>query len=276
MAEDWRFEKSPHVEIGGLRAYAGVPLKFETEFGQHVAFGSLCVASNSPEKLLCPLMQQSLIRLADGIVSDIVHSARARRQSERRRMFQLIYDAQRLFEEHANMEQEIPKMLQEIYPGMEVTIQKTTDGRISLGNGTGFSTRELEHGLWEDTDYFDYAIQQLNHLDMTAPRAVRAIVAQCSSQCVPTFLVVACNDFKRVFDDVDSWFVQTCAVSINQNVQYVQQLLTMNPNTDGLVSLLAKPCTPGGTCYQGILSPRYHTSASDSDTWHPRFCRAPD
>lgn len=213
MVNDWRFEKSPHVEVGGLRAYAGVPLKFETEFGQHVAFGSLCVASNSPEELLSPVVQQSLIRLADGIVSDIVHSARARRQKERRRMLELICDAQRHCDEHADMEQEIPKIVQEIYPGMEVVIRKTTDGCISLESGTTFSTCELEHGLWEDTDYFDYAIEHLNHLDMTAPRAVRAIAAQCASQTVPTFLVVACNDLKRIFDDVDSWFLQACAVS---------------------------------------------------------------
>ncbi|EMD93386.1 hypothetical protein COCC4DRAFT_191892 [Bipolaris maydis ATCC 48331] len=212
MVYDWRFEKSPHVEVGGLRAYAGVPLKFETEFGQHVAFGSLCVASNSPQELLSPVVQQSLIRLADGIVSDIVHSARARRQKERRRMLELICDAQRHCDEHADMEQEIPKIVQEIYPGMEVVIKKTTDGYISLESGTTFSTCELEHGLWEDTDYFDYAVKHLNHLDMTAPRAVRAIAAQCASQTVPTFLVVACNDLKRIFDDVDSWFVQTCAM----------------------------------------------------------------
>lgn len=212
MAADWRFEKSPHVEIGGLRSYAGVPLKFETEFGQHVAFGSLCVASNSPQERLSPAVQQSLVRVADSIVSDIVHSARARRQKERRRMLELICDAQRHCDEHANMEEEIPNMLQTMYPGMEITIKRTTDDSISLKSGTAFSTRELEQGLWEDTEYFDYAINQLNHLDMTAPRAVRAIAVRCASQRVPTFLVVACNDLKRIFDDVDSWFVQTCAV----------------------------------------------------------------
>lgn len=216
MAADWRFEKSPHVEIGGLRSYAGVPLKFETEFGQHMAFGSLCVASNSPQEQLAPSVQQGLVRIADAIVSDIVHSARARRQKERRRMLELICDAQRLCDEHANMEEEIPKMLQEIYPDMEATIKRTTDGSISFECGTAFSTSDLEQGLWEDTEYFDYAIKRLNHLDMTASRPVRAVAIRCASQYVPTFLVVACNDLKRVFDDVDSWFVQTCAVSSNR------------------------------------------------------------
>ena len=193
MAADWRFEKSPHVEIGGLRSYAGVPLKFETEFGQHVAFGSLCVASNSPQEQLAPSVQQSLVRLADAIVSDIVHSARARRQRERRRMLELICDAQRLCDEHANMEEEIPKIFQEIYSDMEVAIKRTTDGIISFEGGTSFSARELEQSLWEDTEYFDYAIKERNHLDMMAPRPVRAVAVKCASQCVPTFLVVACN-----------------------------------------------------------------------------------
>lgn len=60
---------------------------------------------------------------------------------------------------------------------------------------------------------FDYAIENLNHLDMTAPRPVRAIAAQCTSQRAAMFLVVASNDFKMVFDDMDSWFVHMCAVS---------------------------------------------------------------
>lgn len=60
---------------------------------------------------------------------------------------------------------------------------------------------------------FDYAIENLNHLDMTAPRPVRAIAAQCTSQRAAMFLVVASNDLKMVFDDIDSWFVHMCAVS---------------------------------------------------------------
>lgn len=215
MANDWRFERSPHVEIGGLRAYAGVPLRFQTEFGEHVAFGSLCVASNSPEELLSQATQQALVRLADWIVADIVHSARARRQRERRRMLELLSRAQRRCDERFDMEQEIPKILREVYPGTEVSIVRTMDGRVVLEEGASFSTSDLEQGLWEDTGCFDYSIEKLNHLDLTAPRAVRAVVAQCTSQIVPTFLVVACKDFKLVFDDADSWFAQMCAVSSN-------------------------------------------------------------
>ncbi|EDU40979.1 conserved hypothetical protein [Pyrenophora tritici-repentis Pt-1C-BFP] len=216
MVEDWRFKHSPHVEQGGLRAYAGVPLKFETEFGEHVAFGSLCVASNSPQELLSRTVQQSLARLADWIVADIVHSARGRRQRERRRMLELLSYAQQQCDEYADMEQAIPNMLRQVYPDAQVTITQAINGQIILDSGTTFLSSKLEQGLWEDTAYFDYAIKTMNHLDMTAPRAVRAIAAQCTSQRAPTFLVVACNDLKMVFDDVDSWFVNTSVTILSQ------------------------------------------------------------
>jgi hypothetical protein len=57
MAEDWRFRESPHVEQGGLRAYAGAPLRFETEFGEVVAFGSQrqgSAAENAQENARSP------------------------------------------------------------------------------------------------------------------------------------------------------------------------------------------------------------------------------
>ncbi len=151
MANDWRFEKSPHVEQGGLRAYAGVPLRFETEFGEHVAFGSLCVASNSPQEPLSNLVQQSLARLADWIVTDIVQSARLRRQRERRRMLELLSRSQQQCEDHMDMEEAIPRMLEDVYPNTQVSINQITDNQITLDGGTSFSTSELEQGLWEDT-----------------------------------------------------------------------------------------------------------------------------
>ncbi|KAI4710911.1 hypothetical protein J4E89_004501 [Alternaria sp. Ai002NY15] len=157
MAKDWRFEKSPHVEQGGLRA------------------------------------------------------ARARRQKERRRMLELLSEAQQQCDNHHNMEEVIPRMLEDVYLNTRVSIYQTTDSHITLPGGTSFRTSELEQGLWEDTAYFDYAIENLNHLDMTAPRPVRAIAAQCTSQRAAMFLVVASNDFKMVFDDMDSWFVHMCA-----------------------------------------------------------------
>ncbi|KAH3984998.1 hypothetical protein HBI70_064720 [Parastagonospora nodorum] len=211
MAEDWRFKDSPHVAEGGLRAYAGVPLRFETEYGQHVAFGSLCVASNSPQAELSAEQQRSLARLADWIVSDIVTSARARRQRERRRMTELTTCLQNLCDDGANMEDAVLETVREIYPDAAVDIHRNTSGRIQFDGGTDFPTSELDQGLWEDVEHFDHLIEQYNHLDMVASKIVRVVAVQCASEDIPTFLTVGSRDFRYVFDDLDSNFIQTCA-----------------------------------------------------------------
>jgi signal transduction histidine kinase/ActR/RegA family two-component response regulator len=211
MDQDWRFKESPHVAEGGLRAYAGVPLRFETEFGQHVAFGSLCVASNFPQAELSAEQQRALARLADWIVSDMVTSARARRQRERRRMTELTTHMQRLCDDGAGMEEIILKTVREVYPNAIVELHRTTSGRIQLEGGADFATSELDQGLWEDVEHFDHLIVEFNHLDMVASKIVRAVAVQCASQEKPTFLVVGSKDFRYVFDDVDSTFIQTCA-----------------------------------------------------------------
>lgn len=65
MMEDWRFRESPYVESGGLKAYAGAPLRLQNESGECVALGSLCVASRTSQEPLTRLQQQTLARLAD-------------------------------------------------------------------------------------------------------------------------------------------------------------------------------------------------------------------
>ncbi|KAL6712165.1 hypothetical protein ACN47E_000042 [Coniothyrium glycines] len=219
MAEDWRFQKSPHVEQGSLRAYAGVPLRFETEFGDHVVFGSLCVASNSPQEQLSKEQQRSLARLADWIVADLVQSAKTRRQAVRRRMLEFLDQAQKQCDDDVDMEALIPNILRDVYPSAHVSIHRTTDDQFELQGGTIFKPSELEHGLWEDYRYFDSLIEDSNHLDMVAPRIVRVISAQCASQRIPTYLVVGSDDFKVVFDDVDSWFIHMCATLLSRHWQ---------------------------------------------------------
>jgi signal transduction histidine kinase/CheY-like chemotaxis protein len=211
MAEDWRFKLSPHVDEGGLRAYAGVPLRFETEYDQHVAFGSLCVASNSPQAELSGDQQRTLVGLADWIVADIIHSARGRRQRERRRMAELTTQLQKMCENGVNMEETILETLRDVYPATTVEIRRTTTGQIQLEGGTDFRTSELDQGLWEDWDCIDHMIKEFNHHDMVAPKIVRLVATHCASEETPTYLIVGSKDFRFVFDDVDSGFVQTCA-----------------------------------------------------------------
>ncbi|KAJ8114962.1 hypothetical protein OPT61_g3280 [Boeremia exigua] len=214
MAEDWRFRESPHVEVGGLRAYAGAPLRFETEFGEQVAFGSLCVASNSVQQPLSADQQRSLARLADWIVSDIIHSHRARRHKERRQMLDRLTQLQKLLETNCNLEETITDMLHDVYPGSLVKITVAQDEVLHLGGGTSVPIEHIEHGLWEDSDFFDYTIEQLNYQDPVAYRPIRIVTSQCASQQTPTFLVVGTKDFRDVYDDIDAWFIQMCSTSL--------------------------------------------------------------
>jgi signal transduction histidine kinase/CheY-like chemotaxis protein len=210
MNADWRFKESPHVAEGGLRAYAGVPLRFDTEFGEQVAFGSLCVASNSPQAELTISQQRSLAQLADWVVADIIHSARARRHRERRHMLELTSKMQSLCDQGANMEENIIGMLHEVYPQATIGVYRTRTGQIHLEGGTVLETSDLVHGLWEDCEHFDHMIKQANHQDLVASKIVRAIASQCSSERTPTYLLVGSKNFGQVFDDVDSGFIQMC------------------------------------------------------------------
>ncbi|OAG08541.1 putative histidine kinase-like protein HHK3p [Paraphaeosphaeria sporulosa] len=221
MAEDWRFMASPHVEQGGLRAYAGVPLRFETEFGQeqHVAFGSLCVASNTEQPPLTKAEQMSLARLADWIVADIVQSARARRQRERRTMMELLAVAQKQIDVDGNFEVVILDMLEKVYPKAVVSINTSIDDQLILDGGTEVPLKQIEQGLWEDGEYFDHLIEQSNHLDPVAPRIVRVVAVHCASQRIPTYLVVGSKDFRVVFDDVDSSFLHMAAEMLSRGWQ---------------------------------------------------------
>lgn len=216
MVEDWRFTESPQVASCGLRAYAGVPLHFETEHGEFVAFGSLCVASNSPQKSLSKSQQSALGRLANWIVADIIHSARARRQRDRRAMLAQLAKAQKQCDSGMDMEVCLLEMLREVYPSATVGVHRTTEGQFVLEGGTPFRPSDLEDGLWEDGDYFDHVIKKSNHLDMVAPRVVRVIAAACASQRTPTYLVVGSRDFRTVYDDIDAWFVHMCASMLCQ------------------------------------------------------------
>ena len=230
--EDWRFKGSPHVELGGLRAYAGVPLRFETDYGATIALGSLCVASNLEQPPLTKSQLLSLAHLGDWIVADIIQSARGRRQRERRRMVELLSEAQQRIDGNDEFKEVVRNMLREVYPEVAITIYTSTDGLIRLEGGTEFPTTELEHGLWEDCDYFDYFVDNLNHEAPVASKPIRVIAVRCASQRIPTFLVASSKDFRTVFDDVDSWFVQMAAAMLCRGWQNhaLKEALTVKEN----------------------------------------------
>ncbi|KAM0341704.1 hypothetical protein ACHAPU_009952 [Fusarium lateritium] len=212
MIEDWRFRDSPWVEFGGLTAYAGVPLRMQHESGESVGLGTLCVASATPQAPLSKLQQQALARLADWIVADIVQCARARRQRERHRFAELIATLQQEPEDDDDVLEPILQTLRQAYPDDSISLQSV--GIEQINTGASDSNR-----LWEDDEYIEDFIANSNHSEPPKDRVVRFISAQCETKLGPSVLVVATKDFRRIFDDVDSWFLHTCAALLTQRWQ---------------------------------------------------------
>lgn len=215
MARDWRFENSPYVESGGLRAYAGAPLRLQNEVGDTVCLGSICVASTTQCEPLTRAQQTTLVRLADWIVADIVQLTRARRQRERRRMVDMLAAAQ----EEANAavsEEPITRILQTAYPEAVISLQTCKAGHVELNGQDLVSLSDFYSHVWEDTEYIDNFIAKSNHLQLPVDRVVRAIAAPCESVSGQSYLIVGSKDFQLIFDDIDEWFVQACADVISQ------------------------------------------------------------
>ncbi|KAJ5776868.1 histidine kinase HHK3 [Penicillium odoratum] len=215
LMEDWRFQESPYLELGGLYAYAGVPLRLQDESGHCVGLGSLCVASSTSENPLTSSQQQALVRLADWVVSDLVQCTRARRQRERRQMSDLLSRAQKETD-HTVSEEPILKILRNTYQNAIISLQPPQTTYIEIEGHGSIPIHDLEDGIWEDNDYFDELIAHSNHLAPSSNRVVRIITAPCESVSGSSLLVVASKDIHLVFDDIDSWFVQTCAGLLSQ------------------------------------------------------------
>ncbi|KAK7431566.1 hypothetical protein QQZ08_001784 [Neonectria magnoliae] len=215
MMEDWRFKDSPYVESGGLRAYASAPLRLQHESGNCVGLGSLCVTSSTSQGPLTKTQQHTLAHLADWVVSDMVQCARLRRQRERRRMTELIATAQA---ETANGDSDEPVLgiLSTTYPDAVVSLTSSKAVYLDIEGRDPVLLSDLEGGLWEDTDYIDEFITKSNQQVLPNTRVVRVIASQCEGISGPSLLAVASRDFRLVFDDVDAWFVQTCAAMLSQ------------------------------------------------------------
>ncbi|RGP61393.1 hypothetical protein FLONG3_10549 [Fusarium longipes] len=217
MLEDWRFRESPYVEHGGLVAYAGVPLRIQHESGESVGLGSLCVASATSQPPLTKQQQLALARLGDWIVADIVQCARARRQRERHRLRELIATLQSEADGD-DIQEPILQILRQAYPDEFVTLQSTDADAYDM-NVPYPATTDLKHGLWEDDEYIEDFIATSNCNEPPKDRVVRYISARCESKLGPSVLVVATKDFRRIFDDIDSGFVQACATLLTQRWQ---------------------------------------------------------
>lgn len=214
LQEDWRFRDCPYVEQGGLRAYAGIPLRMQHDSGESIGLGSICVASATSQPPLSQQQQQTLTRLADWVVADIVQCTRARRQRERRRLAELIASVENSGDGQ-DCHESVLKILQIAYPTEVVRIQPSDADRCEYGQHNVLPPG-LKNGLWEDTDYIDEFIAGSNQNATPADRIVRIISSQCDTELGHSLLVVATKDFRRIFDDVDAWFIQTCATLLTQ------------------------------------------------------------
>ncbi|OJJ97456.1 hypothetical protein ASPACDRAFT_1858238 [Aspergillus aculeatus ATCC 16872] len=215
LQEDWRFRTCPYLEQGGLYAYAGVPLRLQHESGVTVGLGSLCVASSTAEDPLTKDQQQALVRLADWVVSDLVQCTRARRQRERQRMSDLLTTARMELEKGVSADP-VFRILKTIYPKAVIKSQPTTATHVEMEARDPILMSDLEGGLWEDIEYLDALIVEANHQPLPTTKTVRVMAAPCESANGPSLLMVGTKDFQHIFDDVDSWFVQSCAGLISQ------------------------------------------------------------
>lgn len=134
-------------------------------------------------------------------------------------MMELLAVAQKQVDVDENFEAVILDMLQKVYPDAAVSIHTSINNQLILDGGTEVPVDQIEQGLWEDGGYFDYLIEQFNYLDPVAPRVVRAVAAHCASQRIPTYLVVGSKDFRVVFDDIDSSFLNMAAEMLSRSWQ---------------------------------------------------------
>lgn len=217
MANDWRFKGSPPVAQGGLRSYAGVQLRCQTPTGDHVALGSLCVASNSAQAPLTSIQEGALLRFADMLVSEIVSHSRQERRRQRSSMARRLAECR--VDDLDNAETHILDLIRQVYPAACVGIYEAFDNTIPLPSHQPIDIASIQDGLWEDTEVIEELIRAANFTKIATSRTVRAIVHPCQSQPCQKFLVISSSHVQTVFDDVDSWFVEKCAASLANVVQ---------------------------------------------------------
>lgn len=212
MANDWRFRGSPPVAKGGLRSYAGVPLRCQTPTGEYVALGSLCVASNSEHTLLTPTQEGALIRFADMLVTEIVSRSRHERRRQRSILARRLAECR--LDDLEDAETHILELVREVYPSTSVGIYEASDNTIPIPNHHPINVVSVQDGLWEGSEHIDELIRTANFTKISTTRTVRAIIHPCHGLPHQKFLVVASSHVQTVFDDVDSWFVEKCAISL--------------------------------------------------------------
>jgi signal transduction histidine kinase/CheY-like chemotaxis protein len=113
-------------------------------------------------------------------------------------------------------EEPVMRMLQTAYPDAVVSLQTCKAGRVELRGQDPVLLADFSDHLWEDIDHIDEFIATSNHLEPPDDRIIRAIAVPCESVSGHSFLVVGSKDFRQIFDDIDTWFVEKSASIISQ------------------------------------------------------------
>lgn len=216
MSSDWRFRQSP-VAQNGLRGYAGAQLRCVAPTGESVALGSLCIASNSAKPALTVGQQKALVRFADMLSAEIVGHSRDGRRRQRHYMAQLLAECR--LAESQDAETRILDVIRQVYPAARVDFLELVDNTVPLPDHAPIYLYETREGLWEDAEVIEELIKTNNHAKLTSSSTVRAIIHPVQTYPIVRYLVVASTQVQIVFDDVDSWFVEKCAVSLGQVIQ---------------------------------------------------------
>ncbi|KAI0188925.1 hypothetical protein EV127DRAFT_114238 [Xylaria flabelliformis] len=216
MSKDWRFRHSPHSKIGGLKSYAGAPLRLMTDNGVEIPLGSLCVASDTPQKPLGKAQRESLITFSELISTAIVNHTRQRRLKKRQEMTELL-SVLRSKIDAEDYEESAIRVIQQAYQDAHVSLQAAIDGQVPVKGRTAVKLSDVEEGLWEDTALIDQTIMSSNFDELKPVQTVRAIIARCGSS--EKYVVVSGLDIHHVFDDFDAWFIFRAAAVISDTLQ---------------------------------------------------------
>ncbi|KAK6518917.1 hypothetical protein TWF281_003607 [Arthrobotrys megalospora] len=221
MEKDWRFMTSPHVEAG-LKFYAGTQLRYKIPGTPcEIAFGSLCVANFSATQPLSPGQQNALIKFADVIVHTIIERTRSMRLAERERLASILGQLTKTAKPDT-IKDDALLVLRETYPFASISIQSNPDGRISLKNRETYVLySDFRENIWEDDEAIRKWITGQNHMPYIKSEydpSIRAIALSMKSNA-NAYVVVETNEMKRIFDEVDSWFVGAVALLVCNTIQ---------------------------------------------------------
>lgn len=215
MKADWRFHASPQAK-NGLRSYAGTQIRLPLQNGEEVSLGTLCVASVTTQPALDEEQKASLVRVADVIMGEIMSRKQLQRMQERQAMSERL-DQFRVKAHAEYLEAEIIRELSSRYPACLPFIAKIEANNVELPSGGLLPLTSVQDGMWEDTEFIRGCIQSGQFQEAVKQRKVRAAIAPIAPK--GRVLVLATSTLGCVFDDLDVWYVDQCAQTINTSAQ---------------------------------------------------------